>query len=70
MGLIVLIVVSCLPHGSDCRSVVQQPTPTTNEECNRRAAELRNVLAGTIDDAGYVPHGVTCVYSAAEEAQK
>jgi len=70
MWPIVLIVLSCLPNGSDCRSVVQQPAPTTQEECDRRAAELRDVLAATIDDAGYVPRAVTCEYPVIKEAQR
>jgi len=62
MNAIVLVLVACLPHVSECKSIVQHPTPITDRECTERAAELQRRLAGTIDDAGYRPIQVTCMY--------
>lgn len=55
MEAIVLKVVACLPHSNQCQSLVQRPTPLTQEECRRRAQELVGTLTGTIDDRGYMP---------------
>jgi len=35
----------------------------TDTECTDRAANLQHTLAGTIDDAGYRPIQVTCMYA-------
>jgi hypothetical protein len=42
---------------------VQHPAPATDRECSQRAAKLQQTLAGTIDDAGYRPVQVTCMYA-------
>jgi hypothetical protein len=62
MNAIALILVACLPHLGQCKSIVQHPAPTTDRECSERAAMLQQTLAGTIDDAGYRPIQVTCMY--------
>ena len=62
MNAIALILVVCLPHIGQCRSIVQHPAPTTDKECSERAVVLPKTLAGTIDDAGYRPIQVTCMY--------
>jgi hypothetical protein len=62
MNTIVLILVVCLPHIGQCKSIVQHPTPKTNRECSERAAMLQQALTGTIDDEGYQPIQVTCMY--------
>ena len=63
MNAIALVLIACLPHIGECKSIVQHPTPTTDKECATRAAELQRTLAGTIDDAGYRPIQVTCMYA-------
>lgn len=63
MNAIALILVACLPHSSSCKSVIQHPAPATQEECNTRAEKLQQSLAGTMDDAGYRPLQVTCLYA-------
>jgi hypothetical protein len=64
MNAIALVLVACLPHLSQCKSIVQHPpTPTTERECTERAAELQRRLAGTIDDTGYQSIQVTCMYA-------
>ncbi len=70
MNIIALVLVTCLPHGSHCKSIVQHPTPVSDEECNKRAAELQNNLAGTIDDSGYRPLQVICMYGDPEQDEK
>jgi len=73
MDAIALVIIACLPHTNECRSLVQQPPPLMREECNRRAEDLQRTLTGSIDDSGYVPRGVTCFYGASgapEEAAK
>jgi hypothetical protein len=62
MNIIALVLVACLPHGTQCKSMVQHPTPVSHEECNARAAEMQQKLAGTMDDAGYRPLQVICMY--------
>ena len=62
MNAIALVLIACLPHIGECKSIVQHPTPTTDGECAERAAKLQQTLAGTIDDAGYQPIQVTCMY--------
>jgi hypothetical protein len=62
MNAIALILVACLPHSGDCKSIVQHPAPVSHEECNRRAVTLQQQLAGSIDDAGYQPTQVICLY--------
>jgi hypothetical protein len=66
MNTVALILVACLPHFGQCKSIVQHPAPRTHEECNERAAKLQHNLTGTIDDAGYQPIQVTCLYAASE----
>jgi hypothetical protein len=67
MNVIALVLVTCLPHSSDCKQVIQHPAPATHEECNQRAAALQKTLAGSIDDAGYRPLQVICMYGDTEE---
>jgi hypothetical protein len=62
MNAIALILVACLPHSNTCKSIVQHPAPATKEECSERAEELQMSLAGSIDDGGYRPLQVTCLY--------
>jgi hypothetical protein len=62
MNAIALVLVACLPHLSECKSIVQHPAPGTDKECAERAAQLQQTLSGTIDDAGYRPVQVTCMY--------
>ena len=62
MNAIALILIACLPHFGECKSIVQHPVPTTHTECSERAAKLQQALAGTIDDAGNRPIQVTCMY--------
>ncbi len=66
MNAVALILVACLPHFAQCKSTVQHPAPRTHEECNERALKLQHSLAGTIDDAGYQPFQVTCLYGDSE----
>ena len=70
MNIIALVLVTCLPHGAQCKSVVQHPTPASHEECNARAAEMQAHLAGTIDDSGYRPLQVICLYGNGEQEQE
>lgn len=67
MSPIALILVACLPHGDHCKSIVQHPAPVSHEECNRRAANLQQQLAGSIDDSGYQPTQVICLYGDAAQ---
>jgi hypothetical protein len=62
MNAIALVLIACLPHIGECKSIAQRPAPTTDRECSARAAKLQQTLAGTIDDAGYRPIQVTCMY--------
>ena len=62
MNAIALILIVCLPYIGQCKTIVQHPTPVTDSECTERAAKLQQTLAGTIDDAGYQPIQVTCMY--------
>ncbi len=66
MNAVALILVACLPHFAQCKSIVQHPAPRTHEECNERALKLQHSLAGTIDDAGYQSMQVTCLYTDSE----
>ncbi|HUJ99195.1 MAG TPA: hypothetical protein VLV85_13170 [Stellaceae bacterium] len=34
----------------------------SHEECNRRAVQMQETLAGSIDDSGYQPQQVICLY--------
>lgn len=70
MNIIALVLVTCLPHSDHCKSLVQHPTPVSHEECNQRAAELQKSLAGSIDDAGYRPLQVICMYGEPEQDEK
>ncbi len=67
MGAIALVLVACLPHSGQCKQVVQHPTPVSHEECNARAEALQQRLAGTIDDSGYRPLQVICLYGDSEQ---
>ena len=62
MNAIALVLIACLPHIGQCKSTVQHPAPTSDKECSERAARLQQTLAGTIDDAGYRPLQVTCLF--------
>jgi hypothetical protein len=66
MNALALVLVVCLPYTGQCKSIIQRPAPTTHEECNDRAVKLQRTLAGSIDDAGYRPVQVTCVYGGSE----
>jgi len=70
MNMIALVLVTCLAHGMHCKSIVQHPTPASHEECTRRAAELQRTLTGTIDDAGYRPLQVICMYGKPDQEEK
>ena len=63
MTEIALVLIACLPHMGECKSIVQHPAPATDRECSERAAKLQQTLAGTIDDAGYQPFQITCMYA-------
>ena len=63
MNAIALVLVACLPHVGQCKSIVQHPAPATDRECTERAARLQRTLVGTIDDAGYRPTQVICMYA-------
>ena len=62
MRAVVLLLIACLPHSERCKQEIQRPMPANEKECDARMAELRKKLAGTIDDAGYVPLQVLCMY--------
>jgi len=66
MNAIALVLVACLPHTDTCKSIVQHPAPATHEECDERAQKLTQNLAGSMDDAGYLPLQVTCLYGPEE----
>jgi hypothetical protein len=70
MNAIALVLVACLPHSAQCTSQVQHPSPQSHEECTRRAAELQKSLAGTMDDSGYRPLQVICIYGDSEQDAK
>ena len=70
MGAIALILVACLPHSGQCKQVVQHPTPVSHEDCNTRAEALQQRLAGSIDDSGYRPVQVICLYGDGESASR
>jgi hypothetical protein len=70
MNIIALVLVTCLAHGTQCKSVVQHPTPVSHEECNKRAAEMQRTLTGTIDDSGYRPLQVICMFGNSEQEEK
>jgi hypothetical protein len=59
----IALMIACLPHTGQCKSTVQHPAPATDKECTDRAEKLVQTLAGTIDDAGYWPVQVTCLYA-------
>lgn len=67
MNIIALVLIACLPHATQCKSIVQHPTPVSDEECSQRAAEMQKTLAGTIDDSGYRPQQVICMYGDPEK---
>ena len=70
MNAIALVLITCLSHGTHCKSIVQHPTPVSHEECSQRAAEMQRTLAGTIDDSGYRPLQVICMYGNPEQDEK
>lgn len=70
MGAIALILVACLPHSGQCKQVVQYPTPISHEDCSTRAEALQHRLAGSIDDSGYRPVQVICLYGDAEQEKQ
>ena len=70
MNEIALVLIACLPHLGECKSIVQHPAPTTDRECTERAAELQRKLAGTMDDADYRPMQVTCMYARADQGDE
>lgn len=67
MNVIALVLVTCLPYSSHCKSVVQHPAPASHEECAQRAEDLQKRLSGTIDDSGYRPLQVLCMYGDPEQ---
>ena len=67
VNVIALVLVACLPHTGQCKSIVQHPAPKTHDECQARAAKLQRTLTGTTDDAGYRPIQVTCMYADPEK---
>lgn len=62
MNAIALILVACLPQSGHCKSIIQHPAPATHEECSARAAQMQQSLAGSMDDSGYLPRQVICLY--------
>jgi len=62
MNAVALVLIACLPYIGECKSIVQHPAPITDRECSERAQKLQQTLVGTIDDAGYRPIQVTCMY--------
>jgi len=70
MSVIALVLITCLGHGTHCKSVVQHPAPVSYEECSQRAAEMQKTLAGTMDDSGYRPLQVICMYGNPEPDAK
>jgi hypothetical protein len=72
MNAIALILVACLPQSGHCKSIVQHPAPVSHEECTARAAQLTRTLAGSIDDSGYLPQQVICLYgdAASDDGEK
>ena len=44
MNAIALILIACLPHFGECKSIVQHPVPTTHTECSERAAKLVEIV--------------------------
>ncbi len=70
MNAIALVLVACLPHSGSCKSLVQHPAPISHEECAERAATMQKTLSGTIDDSGYRPVQVICLYGDPEEGEK
>jgi len=67
MNAIAMVLVACLPHTSQCKQEIQHPAPKSDAECSVRAAELQKRLAGTIDDSGYQPLQVICMFSPEQE---
>ena len=67
MNAIALVLVACLPHTGECKQVIQHPAPKSDAECSARAADLQKTLAGTIDDAGYQPMQVICMFGNSEQ---
>ena len=67
MNAIALVLVACLPHSNHCKSIVQHPAPLSSDECTQRAMKLTDTLAGSIDDAGYRPRQVICLYGDAAQ---
>jgi hypothetical protein len=63
MNAIALVLIACLPSTHQCEAIIQHPAPSTDNECTERAAKLQQTLAGTIDDAGYRPIQVVCMYA-------
>ncbi|HYM01314.1 MAG TPA: hypothetical protein VET85_00125 [Stellaceae bacterium] len=70
MSVIALVLVACLPHNGSCKSLVQHPAPISHEECSERAAAMQKTLAGSIDDSGYQPLQVICLYSDPDKDEK
>jgi hypothetical protein len=69
MNAIALILVACLPQSGHCKSIVQHPAPVSHEECATRAMQLQRTLAGSIDDSGYRPQQVICLYGDATSGE-
>jgi hypothetical protein len=67
MNAIALVLVACLPHTGECKQMIQHPAPKSDAECSARAADLQKSLAGTIDDAGYQPMQVICMFGNSEQ---
>ncbi|HZB91169.1 MAG TPA: hypothetical protein VE397_07005 [Stellaceae bacterium] len=67
MNAIALVLVACLPHTGECKQMIQHPAPKSDAECSARAADLQKTLAGTIDDAGYQPMQVICMFGNSEQ---
>jgi len=63
MNAIALVLVACLPHLSQCKSIVQHPTPNPIGS----APSVQRRLTGTIDDTGYQPIQVTCMYARSDQ---
>jgi hypothetical protein len=67
MNVIAMVLVACLPHTSQCKQEIQHPAPKSDAECSARAEELQKRLAGSIDDGGYQPIQVICMFGGSED---
>jgi hypothetical protein len=67
MNAIALVLVACLPHTGQCKQEIQHPAPKSDAECSARAEQMQKMLSGSIDDAGYQPMQVICMFGSSED---